>query len=68
MNYFLLSLSSGLIFSIVLSAFIMLILYVHLRLFTESEVVDGFLKNHWLMEKRNNKRLLKQFGLKELEV
>ncbi|HEO8422755.1 hypothetical protein [Niallia sp. FSL W8-0635] len=44
--------------------------------YTESEVVDEFLKNiltdkdfvDWVMKKRNNKRLLKQLGLEELEV
>lgn len=42
--------------------------------YTESEVVDEFLKNiltdkdfvNWVMKKRNNKRLLKQLGLEEL--
>ena len=44
--------------------------------YTESEVVDEFLKNiltdeefvDWAMKKRNNKRLLKQLGLEEMEV
>jgi hypothetical protein len=44
--------------------------------YTESEVVDEFLKNiltdkefvDWVMKKRNNRRLLKQLGLEELEV
>jgi hypothetical protein len=43
--------------------------------YTESEVVDEFLKNiltdkefvDWAMKKRNNRRLLKQLGLEELE-
>jgi hypothetical protein len=42
--------------------------------YTESEVVDEFLKNiltdkdfvNWVMKKRNNKRLLRQLGLEEL--
>ena len=44
--------------------------------YTESEVVDEFLKNiltdeefvDWAIKKRNNKRLLKQLGLEEMEV
>lgn len=44
--------------------------------YTESEVVDEFLKNiltdeefvDWAMKKRNNKRLLKQLGLEEMKV
>ena len=44
--------------------------------YTESEVVDEFLRNiltdeefiDWAMKKRNNKRLLKQLGLEEMEV
>lgn len=44
--------------------------------YTESEVVDKFLKNlltdaefiEWIKNKRNNKRLLKQLELEELEV
>ncbi|MEW9050191.1 MAG: hypothetical protein AB2392_03485 [Neobacillus sp.] len=44
--------------------------------YTESEVVDEFLKNlltdedfiEWIKNKRNNKRLLKQLELEELEA
>ncbi|WP_051428394.1 hypothetical protein [Bacillus sp. J33] len=43
--------------------------------YTESEVVDKFLKNlltdedfvNWAKNKRNNKRLLKQLGIEETE-
>ena len=43
--------------------------------YTESEVVDEFLRNlltdddfvNWAKNKRNNKRLLKQLGIEEME-